>query len=41
MCNQRNNERSSEFDSTREVYKQINNLPDSSRFKLAPVHAMS
>lgn len=35
MCNQRNNERPSEFDSTREVYSQINNLPNSSQFKFA------
>lgn len=41
MCNWRNNERSREFDSTREVYKQINNLANSSQFKFAPVHAMS
>lgn len=33
MCDQHKNERSSEFDGTREVYNQINNLHDSSRFK--------
>ena len=32
MCNQHSNKRSSEFDSTREVYNQINNLANSSQF---------
>ena len=40
MCNQRiNNERSG--DSTRETYNQINNWPDSSRFKFASINVFS